>query len=91
MLELYSCIWRRCVWSLAVLSLWAVTSEDRTSLAQAQAATSNLGEERAQADAIELEDLLVAVERITPVSGAVSALVTAEQVREYQARDVPKP
>ena len=88
MLERYSCIWRRCVWSLAVLSLWAVASEDRTSLAQAQAATPDLGEERAQADAIELEDLLVSVERITPVSGAATALVTAEQVREYQARDV---
>ncbi len=83
MLALYSGIWRRCVWSLIVLSL-SVTIGERTSLAQAQKETSGSGE----AEAIELEDILVSVERITPVSGASTALVTAEQIRASQAKDV---
>ncbi len=86
MLELYSCIWRRCVWSLVALSL-SVAIGERTSCAQTQEATSDSGEELSQPEAVELEDLLVAVERITPVSGAVTSLVTAEQIRESQAKD----
>ncbi len=87
MLDLYSGIWRRCVWSLVALSL-SVAIGERTSFAQTQEATSDSGEELSQPEAVELEDLLVSAERITPVSGAATALVTAEQVREYQARDV---
>ncbi len=87
MLELYSGIWRRCVLSLVALSLFTVIGE-RTSLAQAQEETSGSREELARPKAIELEDMLVSVERITPVSGASTALVTAEQIREYQAKDV---
>ena len=86
MLDLYSGIWRRCVWSLVVLSL-SVAIGERTSFAQTQEATSDSGEERAQPEAVELEDLLVSVERITPVSGAATALVTAEHIRESQAKD----
>ncbi len=87
MSELYSRIWRRCVWSLAALSLCVAIGE-RTSFAQAQEEISDSGEERAQPEAVELEDLLVSVERITPVSGAATSVVTAEQVQEYQAKDV---
>ena len=87
MLDLYSDIWRRCVWSLVALSL-SVAIGERTSCAQTQEATSDSGEELSQPKAVELEDLLVAVERITPVSGAVTSLVTAEQIRESQAKDV---
>ena len=87
MLELYSGIWRSCVWSLVAVSLFVAIGE-RTSFAQAQEATSDSGEELAQPKTVELEDLLVAVERITPVSGAVTSLVTAEQIRESQANDV---
>ena len=87
MLDLYSGIWRRCVWSLVALSL-SVAIGERTSFAQTQEATSDSGEELSQPEAVELEDLLVSAERITPVSGAATALVTAEEVREYQARDV---
>ena len=72
MLELYSCIWRRCVWSLVALSL-SVAIGEQTSFAQTQEATSDSGEEISQPEAVELEDLLVAVERITPVSGAVTS------------------
>ena len=60
----------------------------RTSFAQAQEETLDSGEELAQPEAVELEDMLVSVERITPVSGASVALVTAEQIRESQAKDV---
>lgn len=83
MLALYSGIWRRCVWSLTALSL-SVAIGERTSLAQAQEETSGSG----AAEAIELEDLLVSAERITPVGGASTALVTAEQLRTSQAKDV---
>ena len=74
MLELYSGIWRRCVWSLVALSLFVAIGE-RTSFAQTQEETSGSGEERAQPKTVGLEDLLVSVERITPVSGAVTSLV----------------
>ena len=87
MLEPYSGIWRRCIWSLITLSL-SVAMGDRTSLAQTQRETSDSGEEFAQPEAVELEDILVSVERITPVSGASTALVTAEQIRASQAKDV---
>lgn len=87
MLELHSRIWRSCVWGLIALSL-SVAIGERTSLAQAQEETSGSGEELAQPEAVELEDMLVSVERITPVSGASTALVTAEQIRASQAKDV---
>ena len=87
MLALYSYIWRRCVWGLIALSL-SVAVGERTRLAQAQEETSDSGEELARPEAVELEDMLVSVERITPVSGASTALVTAEQIRESQAKDV---
>ena len=87
MLERYSCIWRKCVWSLVALSL-SVAIGERASFAQTQEATSDSREGLAQPEAVELEDMLVSVERITPVSGAATAVVTAEQVREYQAKDV---
>ena len=84
MLALYSCIWRRCVWGLFALSL-SVAIGQRPICAQE---TPDPGAELAQPEAVELEDILVSVERITPVSGAATAVVTAEQVRAYQARDV---
>lgn len=87
MLELYSSIWRSCVGSLVALSLFVAIGE-RTGFAQTQEATPDSGEELIQPKTVELEDLLVAVERITPVSGAVTSLVTAEQIRESQAKDV---
>lgn len=87
MLEPYSGIWRRCAWSLIALSLFVAIGE-RTSFAQAQKEISGSGEELVQPESIELEDMLVSIERITPVSGASTALVTAEQIREYQAKDV---
>ena len=87
MLERYSCIWRKCVWSLVALSL-SVAIGERASFAQTQEATSDSREGLAQPEAVELEDMLVSGERITPVSGAATAVVTAEQVREYQAKDV---
>ena len=87
MLALYSGIWRRCVWSLIVLSLSVIIGE-RTSLAQTQEENSDPRVELARPKAIELEDILVSVERITPVSGASTALVTAEQIRASQAKDV---
>ena len=64
MLALYSGIWRRCVWSLIVLSL-SVAIGERTSLAQAQKETSGSRGELVQPESIELEDMLVSVERIT--------------------------
>ena len=87
MLELYPYIWGRCIWSLIALSL-AVTIGERTSFAQSQEETSGSGEELAQPKSIELEDMLVSIERITPASGAATAVVTAEQLQGYQARDV---
>ena len=87
MLALYSYIWRRCVWSLVALSL-SIAIGERTSFAQTQEETAGSGEEPAQPKAVELEDMLISVERITSVSGASVALVTAEQIRESQAKDV---
>ena len=87
MLALYSGIWRGCVWSLVALSLSVIIGE-RASSAQAQEETSDSGEKLTQPEAIELEDILVSIERITPVSGASIALVTAEQIRASQAKDV---
>ncbi len=87
MVEAPSGIWRRCVWSLMTLSL-SIAIGEQASVAQAGEETSGSGEELAQPKAVELEDMLVSVERITPVSGASTALVTDEQIRASQARDV---
>ncbi len=87
MRELYAGSWRRGVVSL--LAVWlSVAMGERPSWGQAQAETADSGEELTQAETVALEDMIVAVERIAPASGAVASVVTAEQIQEAQANDV---
>ena len=74
------CVWKSRGWRLVFLSLCMLGSGQRTSFAQEA--------EPVQPKAVELEEIVVSAERITPVEGAAAAVVTAEEIREYQAKDV---
>ena len=94
MSALYSCMGRGLsmfLWSLVFLSLCVRGIEERPSFAQSAGETQGQQAEQAgptKQEIVELEEMIVAAERITPVEGAASAVVTAEEVREYQAKDV---
>lgn len=72
---------RRRVWSCIFFGLGIV--------ALARPATAQEAETRAnQTKAIILEPVTVSAERLTPVAGAATAVVSAEEVRDQQAKDV---
>ena len=84
MSEVYESTHQRWVWSLVFVSLGVVHALARPAMAQdAEAQTS-----QSQAEAVALEPLTVSAERITPFEGAATAIVSAEEVRDYQAKDV---
>ena len=76
---------RRRVWSCVFFSL-GIVALARPATAQ-EAGTE--AETRAnQTKAIMLEPVTVSAERLTPVAGAATAVVSAEEVRNHQAKDV---
>lgn len=71
---------RRRVWSCIFLGLGAMLA--RPAIAQEADTRTN------QTRAITLEPVTVSAERLTPVAGAATALVSADEVRDHQAKDV---
>lgn len=91
-------LWRkhgtRWIWSLIVLGLTLGNGTGSSSVANAQdASDGSAGPVRETApdrtrEPVALEEMVVSADRITPVSGASSAVVTADEMRERQAKDV---
>ena len=91
MLKLYSYARKKRVWSLLCLGLYVCSPVRQISLAQTEEAAQTQETQEiqpAQQDVTALEEIIVSAERITPVAGASTAVVTAEEVREYHAKDV---
>lgn len=91
-------LWRkhgaRWIWSLIVLGLTLGNGPGNSSVANAQDASDESADpvretasDRAR-EPVALEEMVVSADRITPVSGASSAVVTADEMRERQAKDV---
>lgn len=91
-------LWRKprktCVWSFIAVSLFVLSGEGSSGTANAQetadepvVAVRETAPDRAR-EPVALEEMVVSADRITPVSGASSAVVTADEMRERQAKDV---
>lgn len=93
---MFKLMWKpRKTWvsSYMVLSLSAVSGSGSFGGANAQetsdgpAVVRETSSDRAR-EPVALEEMVVSADRITPVSGASSAVVTADEMRERQAKDV---
>lgn len=93
---MFELVWKpRKTWvsSYMLLSLSAVSGSGSLGGAYAQktsdepAAVQETSSDRAR-EPVALEEMVVSADRITPVSGASSAVVTADEMRERQAKDV---
>lgn len=91
-------LWRKprktCVWSFIAVSLFVLSGEGSSGTANAQETVDGPADtvretapDRAR-EPVALEEMVVSADRITPVSGASSAVVTADEMRERQAKDV---
>ena len=72
---------RRRVWNCIFFSL-GIVALARPALAQEAEGQVN------QTETVALEPVTVSAERLTPVAGAATAVVSAEEVRDHQAKDV---
>lgn len=82
------------MWSLILLGLTVGNGTENSGVANARDASGEMaGAVRETApdgepEPVALEEMVVSADRITPVSGASSAVVTADEVRERQGKDV---
>ncbi|MCE2487259.1 MAG: TonB-dependent receptor [Desulfurellaceae bacterium] len=87
MSDVYESTRRRRVWSYVFVGLGIVALARPATAQEAQDAQE--AETRAsQTEAVALEPVTVSAERLTPVAGAATAVVSAEEVRDRQAKDV---
>ena len=82
------------MWSLIVLGLTVGNGTGNSGVANARAASGEATDAvqettpDGEREPVALEEMVVSADRITPVSGASSAVVTADELRERQAKDV---